>query len=445
MPLSLRSAARSDVGLIREGNEDSGYASSRLLIVADGMGGHAAGELASATAIATLAVVESDEPTDASIMDEFDGALLEVGDRIHEIITIEPDLTGMGTTVTAAYWLGDAIALAHVGDSRAYLLRDGELTQLTHDHTYVQTLIDAGRISEEDAKVHPRRSLLMRALDGLMPVEPDLFTQELREGDRVLLCTDGLSGVVPGDLIQAVLSTGDPTGTVTALVDLALERGAPDNVTVVVADVIETSDASGDSAPVVVGAAGETRVRLRLPGIAFPQDSQPDPDRPDVPPAVQGPPTAPQQVIDANIVVPASAKARDAQARADRSRQRNRILIASGVAIVLVVAVIVASLLIASSWLSNRWYVGLEGSAGTGTVAIYQGTDQTLMGVELSTLYQDSGITIGSLPYFDQELVSKTIAAADMADAQRIIGELQRKATECQTLPIPTGCPGALE
>ncbi len=225
-----------------------------------------------------------------------------MGEGIADVIAIDPDLTGMGTTVTGMYWLGERIAVVHVGDSRAYLLRDDELTQITHDHTYVQTLVDAGRITEAEATVHPRRSLLMRAIDGMNPVEADLSVREARDGDRYMLCTDGLSGVLTGTEIAGILSDGEPTGCVTRLVDLALERGAPDNVTVVVADVVDVPDAAADVpvveeifAPVVVGAAGEPRVRLRLPGFRFPDDAQPDPDRPDKPPpSPGGPPTAPQ-------------------------------------------------------------------------------------------------------------------------------------------------------
>ena len=263
MTLRLRYAARSDVGLVRRGNEDSGYASPRLLIVADGMGGHAAGELASASAVATLAQLELSPPQASEVLAALADAIDNTGASIRGVIEADADLAGMGTTVTALYWMGERIAVVHVGDSRAYLMRGGELSQLTHDHTYVQTLIDAGRITEEEAAIHPRRSLIMRALDGLNPVEPDLSVREARMGDRYLLCSDGLSGVMTADEIAALLSSRDPTGSVTRLVDFALERGAPDNVTVVIADVID-SDGSGEDnvIPVVVGAAGEPRVRV---------------------------------------------------------------------------------------------------------------------------------------------------------------------------------------
>ena len=455
MGLVLRYAARSDVGLIREGNEDSGYAGPSLLMVADGMGGHAAGELASAIAVATVADLDVHRPEPGEVLSALGDAISDVGDGIADVIADDPDLTGMGTTVTGVYWLGTRIAIVHVGDSRAYLLRDDELSQITHDHTYVQTLVDAGRITEEEASIHPRRSLLMRALDGMNPVEADLSVREARGGDRYMLCTDGLSGVVGHDEIGTILRDGDPTGAVTRLVDLALERGAPDNVTVVVADVVDVADPAPDVlevdgrvAPVVVGAAGEPRVRLRLPHVRFPDDAQPDPDRPDAPPPIEGgPPTAPQPLIDAEIVVPAAEAARaaareEAVVAADRRRRRRLWWMVAAVAAASITVLVVGTA-IAFAWLSSQWYVAVNGSAGTGTVSVYQGIQGSLLGVRLSSLWSDSGLQVGTLPYFDQELVSKGIPAADEVDAQRIISELQERAADCQTALPPTGCPGA--
>jgi len=452
--LHLRYAAKSDVGLIREGNEDSGYAGPALLMVADGMGGHAAGELASAIAVATVADLDVHPPTAGEVLSQLGDAIADVGDEIASVIAADPDLTGMGTTVTGIFWMGERIAVVHVGDSRAYLLRDGLLSQITHDHTYVQTLVDAGRITEEEAMIHPRRSLLMRALDGLNPVEADLSVREARHGDRYMLCTDGLSGVLTSDEIAGLLASGDPTGGVTRLVDLALERGAPDNVTVVIADVVEVPDSSPDVpvitetfAPVVVGAAGEPRVRVRLPGVRFPDDAQPDPDRPETPaPVVGGPPTEPQPLIDAEIVVPAALaaqrKSQDEQDKRARSRSRRRPWLLVG-ALVLIAALLVGvGFIVARSWLSSQWFIAVNGSAGTGTVGVYRGVQGSLLGAPLSTLWSDSGLQVGTLPYFDQELVSKTIPAANEVDAQRIVTELQTRAAQCQTLQPPTGCPG---
>ena len=457
MTLRLRYAARSDVGLVREGNEDSGYAGPALLMVADGMGGHAAGELASAIAVATVADLDVHPPDSTDILTSLSDAIGDVGDGIAEVIADDPELTGMGTTVTGIYWLGERIAVVHVGDSRAYLLRDGELVQITHDHTYVQTLVDAGRITEAEAMVHPRRALIMRALDGVNPVEADLTVRQARDGDRYMLCSDGLSGVVAHDEIARILTDGDPTGAVTRLVDLALERGAPDNVTVVIADVVDVPDTQPGVpavaelfAPVVVGAAGEPRVRLRLPGVRFPDDAQPDPDRPDAPPPADGgPPTAPQPLINADLQVPAVEAARraareTAEARSRRSVRRRRWGVVCAVLVSLLLLTLAAGIA-ARAWLGSQWYVTINGSAGTGTVGVYQGVQGSLLGVRLSSLWSDSGLQVGTLPYFDQELVSKGIPAADELDAQRIVAELQSRATDCQTVIAPAGCPGAVQ
>lgn len=453
MALVLRYAARSDVGMIREGNEDSGYAGPALLLVADGMGGHAAGELASAIAVASVADLDVHPPEPSDVLNALADSITDVGDGIGDVIADEPDLTGMGTTVTGLYWLGERIAVVHVGDSRAYLLRDDELAQITHDHTYVQTLVDAGRISEEEAAIHPRRSLLMRALDGINPVEADLSIREARVGDRYLLCTDGLSGLVRADEIAAHLRDGDPTGVVTRLVDLALERGAPDNVTVVVADVVDVGgdaeDAAGAAAstPVVVGAAGEPRVRLRLPGVRFPDDAQPDPDRPDAPaPFVGGPPTAPQPLIDAEIIVPAAETARRAAAtslaRAEERRRMVRMWAWISGAVALVVLVIVGMLVAATSWLGSQWYVGVNDS---GTVSVYRGVPQSLFGFPLSSLVTDSQLPASSLSYQYQSMLNDTISAPDEAGTQIILEALAADAAQCAVLDPPTGCPGSVQ
>jgi len=451
----LRYAARSDVGLIREGNEDSGYAGPGLLLVADGMGGHAAGELASAIAVASVADLDVHPPDASDVLGALADSITDVGDGIGDVIADDPDLTGMGTTVTGLYWMGERIAIVHVGDSRAYLLRDDELTQITHDHTYVQTLVDAGRISEEEAAVHPRRSLLMRALDGINPVEADLSIREARVGDRYMLCTDGLSGLVRPDEIAAHLRDGDPTGVVTRLVDLALERGAPDNVTVVVADVVDVVGGSDDAAsdrstfaPVVVGAAGEPRVRLRLPGVRFPDDAQPDPDRPDAPaPFVGGPPTAPQPLIDAEIIVPAAETARRNAARdLARSQDRRRLVRMwawIGGAVAFVLLVLVAMLIAATSWLGSQWYVGVN--EGSGTVAVFRGVPQSLFGFPLSSLVSDSQLPVGSLSYQYQSMLGDTISAPDEAGTQIILEALAADAAQCAVIDPPAGCPGSVQ
>src|SRR3954453_20963554 len=185
MSLSLRFAAGSPKGMIREGNEDSGYAGPRLLAVADGMGGAAAGEVASSVTIAHLAELDDDAPgTDllAALRDKAESA----NEELHEIVEDNRALEGMGTTLTALLWDGGRLGLAHVGDSRASLYRDGELNRITRDHTFVQDLVDEGRITADDVSTHPQRSLLTRALDGRSEPDLDLSLREVRVGDRYL-------------------------------------------------------------------------------------------------------------------------------------------------------------------------------------------------------------------------------------------------------------------
>ncbi len=425
MDLALRYAARSDIGQVRKGNEDSGYAAPRLLIVADGMGGHAGGELASATAVATLADMADEVLDQGEALTRLAGAVEGAGSSIGLVVADNPDLAGMGTTVTAIYWLADPegarIAVVHVGDSRAYLLRDGELNQITHDHTYVQTLVDAGRITEEEAHHHPRRNLLMRALDGVQVAEPDLSVREARAGDRYLLSSDGLHGLVSGEEIAAILGSREPTGCVTELVDLALSRGAPDNVTVVVAHVVEGLDTVG--APVVVGAAGEPRVRARLPRVHFPDDAQVDPNAPDLPPATDGgPPTSELPMVEGDAPSPIHRP---------WSRRRRVLTWTIGIAVALIVAV-TAMLLAGGAWVRSQWYVGVS----DGSVAIYQGVSTF---PSLATLVTVTEIPVADLPPLEAGLVTNGISAQGREGADAIVAGLRDRA--CIAVPRPAYCP----
>jgi serine/threonine protein phosphatase PrpC len=378
--LALRSAAKSDIGLLRSGNEDSAYAGPNLLVVADGMGGHAAGEVASAAVVARFALLDELELSPAEALAALSATAEEANDTVLELMTADEEL-------------GDRIALVHVGDSRAYLLRDGELSQLTHDHTYVQTLVDAGRITADEAVVHPRRNLLMRAIDGSPPVEADLSIREARLGDRYLLCSDGLSGVLPESDLAEVLCLGDPTGAVTALVERALAAGAPDNVTCVVADVVEKVDVI-EAPGVVVGAAAEARVRRQLPGIAFPADVEPaaEPEDP------------------ARVAAEAPAK------RTARHRWRLTALLVAAVTLGVVLTMTAVTV-----WGQSQYFVGQQNDM----VAIYRGIPQGILGVQLSSLVQQTNIPVTSLPSYDRLQLGETIAAKSLDDARGIVAHLR--------------------
>ena len=261
MTLVLRYAARSDRGLVRANNEDSVYAGARLLALADGMGGHAAGEVASQLVIAALAHLDDDEPG-GDLLAKLDAAVRAGNAAIAAQVEMEPELEGMGTTLTAILFDGNRIGLVHIGDSRGYLLRDGELTQITKDDTFVQTLVDEGRITREEAHSHPQRSLIMRALTG-HEVEPTLTMREARAGDRYLLCSDGLSDPVSDETILEALQIPDVAEAAYRLIELALRGGGPDNVTVVVADVVDYD--YGQTQPILAGAVSGEDDQLTLP------------------------------------------------------------------------------------------------------------------------------------------------------------------------------------
>jgi PPM family protein phosphatase len=234
--LVLRYSARSDRGLVRQNNQDAVYAGPRLLALADGMGGHAAGEVASSLVISALAPLDDDTPGD-DLLAELREATVEGNAAITRHVADAPDLEGMGTTLTAMLFAGSRLGLVHIGDSRAYQLRNGTLTQITKDDTFVQSLIDEGRITEDEAHTHPQRSLLLRAITG-QDVEPSLTIREARAGDRFLLCSDGLHGYVQdGELDQ--LLEGERDEVAARLIALANDRGGRDNITVVVTDVVE--------------------------------------------------------------------------------------------------------------------------------------------------------------------------------------------------------------
>src|SRR3954452_2799051 len=242
--LRLEYGAVSDVGRVRKDNQDSGYAGPWLLAVCDGVGGAARGDIASSTAISQLRKLDvppTDDP-DHDLLARVAGALHRAHDRIGELVDEDPALNGTSTTATVALFDGARAGIGHVGDSRGYLFRDGEISQITSDHTFVQTLIDEGRITEEEARVHPHRNLILKALDGVHEAEPDLFVLELAPGDRLLLCSDGASGVLPDGRLADILNSGSPEYAAVELVRASLEAGSSDNVTCLVAEVAEGPD-----------------------------------------------------------------------------------------------------------------------------------------------------------------------------------------------------------
>ncbi len=356
MTLVLRYSARSDRGLVRANNEDSVYAGPRLLALADGMGGHAAGEVASQLVIAALAHLDDDEPG-GDLLSKLDDAVHQGNAAIAAHVDAEPELDGMGTTLTAILFAGNRLGLVHIGDSRGYLLRDGELTQITKDDTFVQTLVDEGRITAEEAHSHPQRSLIMRALTG-HEVEPTLIMREARAGDRYLLCSDGLSDPVSHDTILEALQIEDVNESADRLIELALRGGGPDNVTVVVADVSEvTAFDYGQTQPILAGAvSGHDDDSAAPPNTAAGRASAIAPR----PPA-------------AKRVVPQQETA------VSKPRSRRRMFIAAAV----IALILLAGLAVGREIVRNNYYV----TEHDGTVSIMRGISGSILGFRMQNPY----------------------------------------------------------
>jgi protein phosphatase len=432
MSLSLRFAAGSHKGMIREGNEDSGYAGPRLLAIADGMGGQAAGEVASSEVISTIVALDDDVPG-SDILTSLGTAVQRANDQLRMMVEEDPQLEGMGTTLTALLWTGQRLGLVHVGDSRAYLLRDGVLTQITQDHTWVQRLVDEGRITEEEATTHPQRSLLMRALGSGEHVEPDLSIREVRAGDRYLICSDGLSGVVSHQTMEDTLASYQgPQETVQQLIELALRGGGPDNITVIVADVLDID--GGDTlagqlsdTPVVVGAVAENQHQLHDNGaMQTPAGRASSLGRPV--PGQGGGEFGPPGSGDTTGYVPTGGFGGYSDEDFIKPRAGRKWLKRS-LYIVLALAVIGGGLYGGYRWTQTQYYVGSKGEH----VALYRGISQDLAWVSLSKVEKDHPeIELKYLPPYQQKQVKATITEGGLGDAQSKIDELAVQASACK-------------
>ena len=464
MTLALRYAVRSDVGLLREGNEDSAYAGPHLLAVADGMGGHAAGEVASSATITTISSLDSERPG-INLVSALAEAVAMANMRLQELVISDPATEGMGTTLTAMLWLDGHAALCHIGDSRAYLLRSGQFYQITHDHTLVQSLVDEGKITEDDVATHPHRSLLLRALDGRTIAEPDLSQLETMPGDRLLLCSDGLSGVVTEQTLHQTLSSvWDPDQAALQLVELAIKGGGPDNITVIVADVLDTQTSSIPPTlePVLAGAASlssATDLRsparqsspatraLRLARTA-PQQVVPD----DAPPgdwtngfhspagqaqglAATGAPGQAGQLTDEPAVGTGRHSHRARRHRLDDDDDyapqhdgRRRWPIVTTLLVVLVLFIL-GGLYGGWRYIQGQYFIGVQ----NGNVAIFRGVNQNVAGISLSSLVQRyDNLPVAQVVPSDQAMIHQTITESSLTAAQSLVGQIQSGVTSCQ-------------
>jgi PPM family protein phosphatase len=404
MFLGLDFAARSDVGLVRSNNQDSAYAGPHLLVVADGMGGAAGGDIASSIVVARLAVLDGEALGQDDSLDELKAAIAEAHREIVARAHNDPELSGLGTTVTAILRAGNTIAMAHIGDSRAYLLRDGEFDQVTTDHSFVQHLVDTGRLSAADAEHHPKRSMLLRVLgdiDADVPV--DISARETKPGDRWLLCSDGLSSVVSRETIEKTMKrVADPADCADELLSLALAAGAPDNVTCLVADTVDIDKAPGRVGPPtaaeVVGAAA---IKERQADIAI----------------------AKKRYAETAAAKAAALRAEKGDAP-DEDRPRivkiwDRIkpwALPGG----LFVAVFAATFG-AYSWTQTQYYVGVYDD----DVAIYRGIPQSVGPIDLSSLVETTDINIHTLEPFERERVEAAIQKSSLEDARAVVEALE--------------------
>jgi PPM family protein phosphatase len=405
MTLVLRYSARSDRGLVRQNNQDAVYAGPRLLALADGMGGHAAGEVASSLVISALAPLDEDDPGD-DLLAELRNAAIEGNALITRHVADSPDLEGMGTTLTAILFAGSRLGLMHIGDSRAYQLRDGVFTQITKDDTFVQSLIDEGRITEEERETHPQRSLLLRAITG-QDIDPSLTIREARAGDRYLLCSDGLSGVVSDDTLADTLAAyEDPRECADRMIELALRGGGPDNITCIVADVVDID--FGEDAPIMGGAVGDGG------------DDTPPPD------------SAAARASATTLTRPVPLRVEPiTAAQPERRRPRLRILfVVLGVLVLLVGAGALARI-----WVMQQYYVG----ADEGRVAIFQGVRGSVLGISLHQVAERTDIGLTDLPETERNQVRDGILASEgLDDARGLVSRLRaRMLPECPTAEPP--------
>lgn len=486
----FNSAVRSNVGLVRKNNQDSGYAGRNFLLIADGMGGHAGGDVASAITVARLASLDHPDHNGESL-DSLRSTILDANDRIARAVDDEPQLGGMGTTVTALLRCNDRLALAHIGDSRAYLLRDDSFTQMTTDHTFVQMLVDEGRITPEEAEYHPQRSVVMRVLGDVgAPPELDMSVREARIGDRWMLCSDGLTGFADLDVIEEALrSIDDPGDCAEKLVNMALEGGGADNITVVIGDVIDATDLTAEDldAPGAFGGSVEINPQYAQLGSAD-NDTQPvnepkpvedletealpqvDEETAEVSSdsasaskeTKEGADTNPAEAASATAVGAAASSAASVadaskrggrgKARATSGRKRKELgadtddfddfsdeeprrrwipwAIAAAVIVVLIAAGFAGK-----AFIQSQYYVTDE----DGKVAVYQGISQNLGPFELSNLRETTDIEVQYLPAYSQSRLKETIPASSEDEAKKIVENLRSSAEKARQQSVSGG------
>jgi protein phosphatase len=382
--LSFRAAGRSDVGLVRNNNEDSGFIGKHFLLVADGMGGHAAGELASSTTVAIVAQVDNNKEK----LEDLESKLIDIPKvitkELKNAINKDSSRAGMGTTLTAAVIQENQLKISHVGDSRAYLVRNKQISRITKDQTYIQSLIDNNEITESEAKNHPQRSLLLQAIDGITESIPVITSTEILENDKIILCSDGLTNVVTDEEILEIVNQFDYVGAVSALIEKALENGGPDNITVIVADLQKEKH---ENKIIVLGAAAEPRNRIKLPGLEFPTDIHP--------------------FITSEFPALKSV-----------TWFRKFAYVGSFALIAVIIS------WGTTNWISKQFYVSNLGD----NLAIFQGVNSSVGPISFSRPVQSFNLEVVVLTKDDQEVLLKGIKADSVTEARFIVRRLDQRA-----------------
>ena len=399
MTFSLDFRIHSEVGRVRQNNQDAAYASPHMLLVADGMGGAAAGDLASAVA-ATEASHSDRRLSDDHLLEHMAGIMQRANDKLADLIALDLDLDGMGTTFCGAAFSGTMLGVAHIGDSRGYLLRDGELQQITHDHSWVQSLIDEGRLTPEQAASHPHRSLILKVLNGADETDPDFFELDVQEGDVVLFCSDGLSGLVSDEELRTLLSGEDLDEAVTQLARLANAHGGYDNISLALARVVPQRDDLDSRPGRLAGSAVEREIPTVVPddGLGYPE---------------------PPETV--NIDHDSNETARYAPSE---TKRRWATVLAALLAVLLLIG---GSFWGVKLYSSSRYFV----AESNGHVAIYNGLPGSLLGHPLHQLIEERETKVSDLPVYYQRKVADTLSAPDLQGATETADLLHSYATHC--------------
>ena len=414
MSVKTHGFAASNIGKVRKSNQDSGYAGYNFFFVADGMGGHAGGDIASAMVAQTVAAVDQQYPTTQLASKTVEAALFEANDKLTQTVAEHQELAGMGTTFSGLMTVGENIVLSHIGDSRIYRVHDGELKQISKDHTFVQRLVDTGRISEEEALVHPRRNVLMRVLgDVEIEIEIDTETHDAIAGDRWLLCSDGLSGVVSDRMIAGIMTNKsvDAEEAAELLIYEALEHGAPDNVTVVIVDVLSANVqtlatpqaqfvGSAENDIVIANRRGSRIVEIFNPKIIRDLLSR--------------------QPADAEFAVE-SEELLEKILNETRAKIRWR-TIRGLLLIVILVAFVVVLIDSLYNYTQTRYFIGQL----DGYVTIYRGIREAFGPLHFSKVYEKTDTLVSSLNMYQQSLVQRTISGDNLVDVMNKLQTLLR-------------------